>query len=224
LHLPTQLFSWPLAILEKVALPLLPVTRGQLRTFTSDGIADNSTFLTAHRPGMTSVMEWLAPGEQPHARSTVTNTPMDSECQVFTRYLTGQDASPQVRQKYKALNEIRNEFWPGGDAEPFDTRLISIAVRGPRWARIADSYARWFCPGSRLRKKMVLLLALLECTSPSFRYLDETDSENRLVSYSVLMLTALVALASLAAGIVVIGPQHWFSGIRTSSDPARLTE
>jgi hypothetical protein len=41
---------------------------------------------------------------------------------------------------------------------------VAVARRGTACARLADAHARLFAPGGLLRRKLVLVLALLECS------------------------------------------------------------
>lgn len=90
---------------------------------------------------------------------------LDRECDVFCRYLTGAGASEYVRERYRAAHE-RGAVDPESGATAFDRALVSIARSGPLVARFADAHARIFAAGGLLRRKLVLLLALLEVREP----------------------------------------------------------
>src|SRR5215469_11013096 len=98
---------------------------------------------------------------------------LERECSVFTQYLCAFDPTPYVTEKYVDFHQ-RLGAALGGDG--FDQFLVRTAARSPFWTKIADSYARIFRPNSPLRKKLVLVLGLLECSPPSFEALDAVPS------------------------------------------------
>jgi hypothetical protein len=49
-------------------------------------------------------------------------------------------------------------------------------VRHPLLAKPCDAYARFLAPHGTLRKKMVLLLAIVEVTPPYFHFIDTADA------------------------------------------------
>lgn len=90
-------------------------------------------------------------------------TELERECDVFARYLTGSGGSDYLWRKYREAHE-RGVLGAGSSA--FDRSLVAVARRGTWWARLADAHARHFAPAGLLRKKLVLVLALLECREP----------------------------------------------------------
>ncbi len=93
---------------------------------------------------------------------------LDRECDVFARYLTGVPAGDYLRTKYR---EAHGGGGPGaGVVGPatgsFDSALVGFARSGTFATRLADAHARLFANGGLLRRKLVLMLALLECSAP----------------------------------------------------------
>ena len=78
----------------------------------------------------------------------------------------------------------------------FDALLVRVARNGAIGTKLADSYARIFAPQALLRKKLVLLLAILETCAPSFRLIDEVDSGSRIVL--LLRISARAAIFGIA--------------------------
>src|SRR5262245_43793124 len=101
-------------------------------------------------------------------------TILDRECNVFCRYLIGQTPNDYVRKKYRDAHGSRS-LVGGGCISPWDALLIRIARISPWSTRITDVYSRVFYGSSLIRKKLVLLLAILESCAPSHRYLDSVD-------------------------------------------------
>jgi hypothetical protein len=93
----------------------------------------------------------------------------ERECRIFARYLTGQEPSRYIIEKYL---DFHQKIGVRGRCTRFDRFLVSTAVRGPYWTRVADSYGTIFRRNSVLREKLVAVLALLECAPPAFETLD----------------------------------------------------
>ncbi len=95
-----------------------------------------------------------------------------AECSVFTRYLVGREADAYVQKAYLRAHARDARLALAHGARRRDVLLLELARRGARRARAADAYARVFAPTSRVRKKLVLLLAILETRSPFDEALD----------------------------------------------------
>lgn len=87
--------------------------------------------------------------------------PLDRECAAFCRYLIGREPTERVRARYREAHALGVVEAPG-TATAFDRLLVSIARAGALPARLADAHARVFRKAGLLRRKLVLLLALLE--------------------------------------------------------------
>ena len=64
------------------------------------------------------------------------------------------------------------ELGHGAPGDGFDTWLLEYAHRGGRALALADAYSRRWAPASALRRRLVLLLAVVE-TGPDHRLVDE---------------------------------------------------
>lgn len=89
---------------------------------------------------------------------------LDAECDVFCRYLTGAAIDEYVREKYAAAHECGAVELP--DTTRFERAVVAIAHTAPWLAHAMDSYSRLFGNGHLLRRKLVVLLAILETRSP----------------------------------------------------------
>jgi hypothetical protein len=136
-------------------------------------------------------------------------TQLERECRVFARYLSGQDASPYLLEKYSDFHQ-KMEASLGRD--PFDDFLVRTASRGTLWAACADSYSRLFRPTCALRKKLILVLALLECAPPSFEVLDNIPAGGFIGAMVRLAATSAKFIAASVAGAVLFTPARaWIS-------------
>ncbi len=135
----------------------------------------------------------------------------ENECRLFTRFLAGVEMSPYVLATYARL-------LPTADVSPrsaqrlIERSLLAVSHAGLIPLRAADMYARVFLPRSLLRRRLVLLLAILENTEGSERPLNSAY-EGSLVSVALeLMLTGIASGLCLLLGIVIFAPLHLVSG------------
>jgi hypothetical protein len=126
---------------------------------------------------------------------------LETECRTYCRYLVHADPAPYVVGKYLEFHALR-EF----RVDPFDRFLLAVSARRPFLARLADCYASRFQKTSVVRKKLVLLLALLECSAASFSYLDSPDSGGRTAAYLRLPFQGVLYVLNLMAALVVFSP------------------
>lgn len=127
---------------------------------------------------------------------------LERECRIYTRYLIGREPDAYIARKYIECHELGRI--PAGDA--FDRVLIAASVRNPFLARAADAYASRFRKYGALRKKLVLTLALLECSRASFESLDEAGPGGVTVAVARMAWRAAVFAGALAIGMVLFTP------------------
>jgi hypothetical protein len=130
------------------------------------------------------------------ALSPATEAELDRECDAFARYLAGGEASEYLRRKYR---EAHAAGVLGEGASAFDRALAAAARRGPGWARLADVHARVFAPGGLLRRKLVLVLALLECSAPERVDVPRSRSALGFFARAAWLAAGFALLSALAA-------------------------
>jgi hypothetical protein len=141
------------------------------------------------------------------------------ECDVFHRYLMGAAAPEDVLTAYRRAHEVGG-VEARGVAEPLDRALLGVARNGPAWTRIVDAYAAVFAKSSLLRRKVVLLLAILESRGSSSEALDTAMPGSRLVWTAQVALCAALTLCRIAVAALVVQPLGlWYRFIHTSSRP-----
>ncbi len=128
---------------------------------------------------------------------------LQCECKVYFRYLSGAEPDEYVLAKYSEAHGKVPAYTP---TVGFDDFLTRFAARRPLLTRLADSYACLFAPQSTLRRKLILLLAILESSRHSAVHLDAVDSENRFLLCAKALLLGLRFVLSLVAGLVVLLP------------------
>ena len=120
-----------------------------------------------------------------------TEAALEAECRRLTRYLLGETPTPYVVACYQRAHRISSDF---------ETRstLDRVALRFP--VGLADAHARLFAPASALRRKLVLLLAILEAASPSFRRVDDPGPRSRALAW-----LRLAWIGASAAAVALLG-------------------
>jgi hypothetical protein len=135
---------------------------------------------------------------------------LGKECSIYTRYLTGLAPSKYILDKYQDFHLSRG----ANVGSAFDRLLVRIAARSPWMTRLADTYASRFCRGSELRRKLVLLLGLLECAQPSAAYLDSPAAPSAVGAWAGLTAAAVRYAIALAAAVFLLAPLHLALGAR----------
>jgi hypothetical protein len=133
---------------------------------------------------------------------------LEQECSTYRRYLIGQDPDPYVVRKYIEYHaQYATKVEP---SDPFDRFLTEISARHPFWARLADTYAGRFYKHAAVRKKLVLMLALLECSPGSFEALDDVGRGGIPAALLRLAWQAAVYAGALMMAVLLFLPvQAW---------------
>jgi nucleoside-diphosphate-sugar epimerase len=214
MHLPLSLILPGLIAAESAGLgKVMPFSVGQLATFRFDGVAANSALFESVRQNFRSIPEMVALD----GTASRDELPLDRECRVFTRHLLGCSPQPYVVRKYVEAHEKSPTFSEGSRLDAF---LIRIARSGPGMTQLADGYTRIFHPGALLRKKLVLLLAILETSSPTYRLMDAVERGGRLSLALRLLVSGASAVAAIVAGAIVFVPARIWFGAMKSPKPA----
>jgi hypothetical protein len=128
---------------------------------------------------------------------------LEAECRLFTRVLVSGSPDAYITRKYIEAHRVGDDYLPHGT---FDRILLSLAGRGAWAARIADAHARLFSPSAVLRKKLILLLAILETSAPYYRRIDEPGRGGWFVLPLRLAFAGLRAAVLLIAGGLLLLP------------------
>jgi hypothetical protein len=89
---------------------------------------------------------------------------------------------------------------------PADAFLVQVASIGLGSTKIIDVYTRVFRPFSLVRKKLVLLLAILESCAPTHAYLDSVDSDSIPLLFLRLFQRCLTFALIVIVSVLVILP------------------
>lgn len=131
---------------------------------------------------------------------------LDRECDVFCRYLIGQVPGEYIRSKYREFHHlaVAEKYLP---ARPFDEALLWVARWSPHATRLADGYARIAFPSAVLRKKLVLVLAILE-SSPYHQRITEVEAAGGARLWAGLVLSMAFSGCALLTSVVLFAPWH----------------
>jgi hypothetical protein len=132
------------------------------------------------------------------------------ECTLFCRYLADVDATPDIVRAYQRAHQI--EELKMSVATPSDRALLSLASRGPALTRVADAFAGPVAPGSTLRKKLVVLMAILECRGPSAAAVDRAVPGSPAAWAIAAAFHGAAWLVRFACGALLLAPLRlWYA-------------
>lgn len=83
-----------------------------------------------------------------------------AESVIFSRYLIGVTASAELSDRYALACAA---LFPEPPSAP-DAALVAFALRHPRWIAALDAAAALVRPGALLRRKILVMAAILETT------------------------------------------------------------
>jgi len=136
------------------------------------------------------------------------------ECRVFTYYLTGRAPEDYVSRKYLEAfsSAVQAQLAAYGR---FDRVLLTLAGIHPLLTRAADIYSRFFCAGSVVRRRLVMLLALLECDAVSIERLDYPTCGGLAGFVAGMGIRGLVSGLVLVPALAVLLPLQLLLGCRS---------
>ena len=133
---------------------------------------------------------------------------LQNEFRIFARHLAGAKGTPYQQGKYIEAHEKRSLV----PATGFDRFLLSVARIGPVGIWLTDAYSGLLARKSIVRSKLVLTLALLECSPPTFAVLDKPTSGGLWVALFATGLRGVEFVLALLLGALVFAPaQVWFA-------------
>ena len=91
---------------------------------------------------------------------------IDRECAVFTRYLVGQPHTDYIHKQYE-MAVLARDLANDAEFAAFDRRTLNFARRNVFFTRVTDAYCAIFHRHGVLRRKLILLLAILEHAAPT---------------------------------------------------------
>jgi NADH dehydrogenase len=214
LRVPVGLIQAPLRAAERLGLRgIIPATAGQFTSFRQDGTAGANPLQQDILTNGVSITDMLAIA--PRGEADAANI-VDHECRVFTRHLLGMAPDALVLASYQRAVATVPALAPAGN---WDRALLAVARRGVLVARCADAHAALFARSSALRKRLVMLLAILETRPPFADEIDRAVGGNMPVAIARVALRGLGSILGLVVGTVLLLPLRLASAARRSPAP-----
>jgi hypothetical protein len=143
-----------------------------------------------------------------------------AECEVFSTYLLGAAAPPDVAAAY--IRAHRLGVIGGAAGSALDRAALQMARGGPLRARAADAFAAFAARGGLLRRKIVLLVALLESRGDTADRIDTAQPGSVASFFLEAAIRGTLALILAAAAAVVIVPLAAFH-LGTGAEPTGVS-
>jgi len=212
-----------LALVEPVLRPLMPVTAGQLAVFANDSTAAPNWLLDRLRDGIATTEGTIArltemppagpaaPAARPPSRAPAraltddAKRALEVECALFGRYLVGVSPNAYASRHYVEAS-ARHGLAVDADLAPFDRAMLAVAREGRLLTRCADAYSAILHRGGALRRKLIVLAAILEHAAPTSELFDRPKGNG--VAGALLGLLGHGAAFGLAliAGLMIFLP------------------
>jgi len=221
-----------LGLLEPVARPVLPITAGQLALFAYNSAVTPNWLHDTLKGRMLSLEETIASiivgtsGQESAVTKEITRSSSaptgepshrDMAYVVFTQYLTNQAPTEYIAKQYRMALAARG-LAKDDDFSAFDRVTLNLARRGLVWTRFADAYCAIFRRHGALRRKLILLMAIVEHTPPYSDRFDRPIPRSVIGLVSFLFLQGIQFTLSLMVGAALLLPAHLLSLYRSTRE------
>jgi hypothetical protein len=140
---------------------------------------------------------------------------LDQECRTFAAYLVGSAPSAYVRKHYARAALAHGLAFDDGFTR-FDRVALAFARTWPVCARSADAYCALFHRRAALRRKLIVLAAILEHAAPTSEAFDRPLPQPVARLALSLFAYGLGFAASLLPGAIILAPASllcWLAGL-----------
>jgi len=203
IHVPIHPAIKILELIEKHFLSFLPFTAGQLASFSNHGTIDRNRLFDRYFSNMKNVNEMLQLALSPNIKMKKSKESLKRECIRFTEYLVNCYPSVYIQEKYLEGNKfsgIENNI------NEFDAFLIKVANKNTLMIKLADIYTAVFYRKAVLRKKLVLLLAVLESCPSTYSKIDSVSNDSKLFLFLKIAQKILIFSLLLPVSIIIFFP------------------
>jgi|GEM_PF-852457 hypothetical protein len=132
---------------------------------------------------------------------------LDLECNTLTHYLIQRAPTPYILAKYREAHQVSPKLARLG-AAPFDRFLVELSRKNIALTKLVDAYTALFFRNAAVRKKMVLLLAILESCAPTYPIFDQPDANGRAAFLLCFVRQGIVFALSLMVAAILLLPLH----------------
>jgi len=197
MRLPLKLVQWPLALLEPLARPIMPAIAGQFSVFGNDSLVSANWLQNELEPSMAGLSEMIDessgpvdPGAPAPSGPITSAASAESEARNLTRHMTGLDADAAILRHYvRGLEATRLDREEGR----FDQLTLRLVRLGGVFPPLLDIYCGLLRRRGVLRRRQVLLAAILENAAPTHQVFDTAQAKG---SFGTLVSLAGTGLAS----------------------------
>ena len=200
-----HIISLVLAVEKRFQL-FLPVSAGQMSFFVSDGSVVENEFFRRTVRKMKRIDEMIRLLKIDESALELRKK-LDYECKVFCRYLADVAPTSYIAKKYRDGNMatiVGNKMNIGF----LNSTLIKISRRNLALFKLADAYTSMFARSSVLRKKTILLTAILECCPLTNHQFEIADSSGISLFFIKGFLKGIMFIFLLVASIAIFMPLH----------------
>ncbi len=127
-----------------------------------------------------------------------------TEAATFGAYFGTSHVPPEIVARY----EIALAAEPTSTNDRFDEWLVTFAARHRVLTGLADAYARFARPYGRLRRRLTLMLALLETHGATHAAYDRAQSSSMAVAWLAIGASALGWAVRTLVATLICGPAH----------------
>jgi len=206
IRIPLGLIIKILSVAEKYLYNQLPINTGQLSPFLYDSVAKENRLDEQHSIRLSSPIEMLQKVIDSE-NAEILSKELDIECRAFCRYLIDMSPNEYILKKYTDAHKTKNTDFKSQTGF-FDRFLIRFSSRNRFFTKLSDSYARVFFKHSVFRKKLLLILAILESTHPYHSHIDSVDSHSKMNLFVIIFFRTLLFSFSLMISALLFAPLH----------------
>src|SRR5262249_42906532 len=135
---------------------------------------------------------------------------LDRECLAFSAYLIGRRPNEYVLAKYREAHDASGIVGLNG-RRFLDRLLVGVAASHTIGAKLVDAYTAIFYKKSAVRRKWILLLAILESCAPTYEYFDGPDAGGRAWLAARLLWQGLIFILAFCLAVILFTPAHLIS-------------
>lgn len=98
-------------------------------------------------------------------------------------------------------------------SDTFNRLLLMLARANPLWTKLVDTYSVVFCKSSVVRKKLILLFAILESNADAYSSLDAVDEARKVVFLLKVIGKGCIFVLVLFLSVIILFPVHILFGM-----------
>lgn len=132
---------------------------------------------------------------------------LTAECRAFTKYLIGQVPTDYVLSKYVQAHGVSPEL--NEPMNSFDGFLLDLTSAWPSTLGLVDPFTSALAKTAMVRKKLILLLSILETSSPSFIVFDTPDRGGKYGAAAAVLYQGALSVCGLCVATVILPPVYW---------------